>query len=79
MFGVTYLRRFLSFHNYVRSLWDTLSSVAVLAEIPQVGHPKHYLFLLSKKLFAGSKNPKIKQLNFEKHFTDSKPVADSLV
>ena len=35
----------------------------------RLGHPENYLFLLSKKLFIGSKYPKINLFNFEKNFT----------
>ena len=36
------------------------------------GHPENYLFSLSKKIFSGSKYPKIKLFNFEKGSTERK-------
>ena len=35
----------------------------------RLGHPENYLFVLSKKIFTGSKYPKINLFNFEKNFT----------
>ena len=42
----------------------TLISEVFLAE-NRLGHPENYLFLLSKKLFLGSKYLKNKLINFE--------------
>ena len=47
-----------------------LRSVKVFQPKYRLGHPENYLFLLSGKIFLGSKYPKIIQFNFEKKFTD---------
>ena len=39
----------------------------------RLGHPENYLFSLSKKIFSGSKYPKIKLFNFEKGSTAGHP------
>ena len=46
-----------------------LFSVLPLQPKHRLGHPENHLFLLSKKLFIGSKYPKNKLFNFEKNFT----------
>ena len=44
----------------------------------RVGHPENYLFLLSNKLFIGSKYQKNKLLKFEKNFTGNQtPLKES--
>ena len=39
----------------------------------RLGHPENYLFLLSKKIFTGSKYPKNKLIKFEKRNTGRYP------
>ena len=48
-----------------------LAFSAVLPFLPnyRLAHPENYLFLLSKKIFSGSKYPKIILFNFEKGST----------
>ena len=51
------------------------TSVAVQPKC-RLGHPENYLFLLSKNMFVGSKNPKINKFNFEKNFTGGSISSD---
>ena len=67
------LRKFIVLHIICRSAisWGFWTLPAVLPFWPnhRLGHPENYLFSLSKKIFSGSKYPKIKLFNVEKGST----------
>ena len=69
MINISHHRNSLYNPYQFRMKTNSDSSVLLFQPKYRLGHPENYLFLLSKKVFTGSKYAKNKLINFEKRNT----------